>query len=114
MSSNTYINTKTLEYPLHQGDIRLVYPEMGEKFVLPDDTFVEVDDTPIPEAGVNQIVSELKPVLTNGKWIRQFSVRQMTQEEISARDAYLQILKYPNKELRDSLNQSGSAPNVIG
>ena len=114
MSSNTYINTKTLEYPRHQGDIRLVYPDMGEDFILPDDTFVEVEETPTPKVGTNEKLVELQPVLTDGKWVRQFMVQQMTQEEIDERDAYLHILKYPNQQQRESLNQSGSVPNVIG
>lgn len=96
-----------MEYPLYQGDIRLIYPDMGEEFVLPDDTFAKVEDTPIPLYGNNQRLIELQPVLVDGKWVKQFSFRDMTQQEIDERESYFQLIQPPH--LRDS----GSAPNVI-
>lgn len=104
---SAYINTKTMEYPLYQGDIRLVYPEIGEAFILPDDTFAAVEDTPVPSYGINERLVELKPILVNGKWVKQFTIRDMTQEEIDERESYFLLMQPPH--LRDS----GSAPNVI-
>jgi hypothetical protein len=114
MSSNTFINTVTFEYPRHQGDVRLVHPEIGDEFVLPEGSpFVEVEDTPVPEAGVDEVLTEAMPVLTGGKWVRQFSVRAMTQQELDDRQAQLAAMYPPVLPNQDNSNP-GSEPDVIG
>lgn len=92
MSSNSYLKVSTMQYPLHQGDIRLMYPDMGEEFVIPDADIVEVEDTPVPSIGVNEYLVENVPVLIDGKWTRQFEVRQLTAEEIEARDEFMAMM----------------------
>jgi hypothetical protein len=115
MSSNAYINTLTLEYPLHEGDIRNEYPQIGEVFFLPDDVFVEVEDTPFPILGENEVLSEHAPELVDGKWIRQFSVRTLTAEEIEDIRIYNERMNQENnpKAKPQDLSMPGSAPDVI-
>lgn len=68
-----YIKLATMEYPRHQGDVRLEYPDMGNEFVLPE-TYALVQETPEPEVTETQMVVEQFPVLNNGVWERQWVV----------------------------------------
>lgn len=68
-----YIKLATMEYPRHQGDIRLEHPEIGDDFVCPD-TYAHVQDTPEPEVTKTQMVVELPPAQNNGVWERQWAV----------------------------------------
>lgn len=68
-----YIKLATMEYPRHQGDIRLEHPDMGAVFVCPD-TYAHVQDTPEPEVTETQMVVEQFPTQNNGVWERQWSV----------------------------------------
>lgn len=95
MSSYTYLKKSTMQYPLHQGDIRLMYPDMGEEFVIPDEDIVEVEETSLPAVEENQYYIEQKPILIDGKWVRQFDVIAMTEEEITARKEMMEKL-FPN------------------
>jgi hypothetical protein len=76
-----YIKLATGEYPRHQGDVRLEYPEMGEPFVLPD-TYAHVQGTPEPEVTDAQRVVEILPIQVNGQWFMQWMVRDATQQEL--------------------------------
>lgn len=67
----TYINTETLEYPLHDGDIT----EMSEKFVA-------VEETPFPEISNTQKAIEQSPQFIDGKWVRVWQIIDKTAEEI--------------------------------
>jgi hypothetical protein len=116
MSSNIYINTVTLEYPIHQGDIRLLYPDIGEEFILPDGPFVEVEEGVTPVVSANKVLTENPPVFIDGKWIRQLFVRDMTREEI---DYLQQLSNIAAAQMKGQNNQlvnttSGSTPDVIG
>jgi len=78
-----YIKLATGEYPRHQGDVRLEYPDMGEPFVLPD-TYARVQSTEPPEHNYDtQRAVETPPVQINGQWVMQWMVRDATQEEIN-------------------------------
>lgn len=115
MSSNAYINTLTLEYPLHEGDIRNEYPQIGEVFFLPNDVFAEVEDTPLPSFGEDEALAEHAPELVDGRWIRQFSIRILTAEEIEDIRIYNERMNQENNseaKLQD-LSMPGSAPDVI-
>ena len=68
-----YIKLATMEYPRHQGDIRLEHPDIGDVFVCPD-TYAHVHDTPEPEVTETQMVVEQFPVQNNGAWERQWAV----------------------------------------
>ena len=115
MSSNAYINTLTLEYPLHEGDIRNEYPQIGEVFLLPNDVFVEVEDTPLPSFGEDEALAEHAPELVDGRWIRQFSVRMLTAEELEDRRVReeFRIKRFGHETTPQDLLIPGSAPDVI-
>ncbi len=77
-----YIKLATGEYPRHQGDVRLEYPNMGEPFVLPE-TYAQVLSTEPPEHDlVTQRVQETTPLLLDGVWVMQWRVRDATQQEL--------------------------------
>jgi hypothetical protein len=81
-----YINTETLEYPVHEGDIRLVHPEIdasltGETFIAPF-PFAPVIWTESPSFDpMNQIAEQTFPASTNGVWVAQWIVRSLTPQE---------------------------------
>ena len=77
-----YIKLATGEYPRHQGDVRLEYPNMGDEFELPE-TYAQVQRTDPPECDfVTQRAEETPPVLVNGVWVMQWRVRDATQQEL--------------------------------
>jgi hypothetical protein len=78
----TYINKKTNEYPLYEGDIRLLYPDMGSEFILPND-FAEVIENDLPAVTENQTFTETTPKLNaDGVYERVYVVRELTDEEL--------------------------------
>ena len=107
---SAYIKLATLEYPRHEGDIRLDHPEIlesqtGDTFPCPD-TYAPVTFTQRPT--FNSAVSkclEAAPVQTEGVWQTTWVVVHLSQEEL---DFYAQ-----QEASFNSLAQSGSAPDVI-
>jgi hypothetical protein len=87
---SSYIKLSTLEYPRHEGDIRLEYPEItedqtGDSFPCPE-TYALVTPIQIPECNYKtQCVVELQPKQIDGVWIQQFLVRDLTVEELEIR-----------------------------
>jgi hypothetical protein len=79
---STYINTETSEYPLHEGDIRLLFPEIGDEFVLPS-VFAEVPESPLPTLTQTQTFLETTPLLNqNGVYERVYIIRDWTEDEL--------------------------------
>jgi hypothetical protein len=79
-----YIKLSTLDYPKHQGDIRLEHPEIGDEFICPD-TYAEVLDTERPSYDFKiQTIYEDPPSLIDGKWYKNYVVRNYTQQELDA------------------------------
>lgn len=116
MSSFTYINTATLQYPLFQGDIRLEFPNMGDEFVLPNG-YAEIIAIPWPENYDRTLfrVAELAPENVDGVWMQRFEVVAKTEIEIeNERISYAEFLAQHVVDVGQDLNASGSAPNVIG
>ena len=68
-----YIKLATMEYPRHQGDVRLEHPEIGNVFVCPK-TYALVQETPEPEVTETQMVVELPPAQNKGVWERRWAV----------------------------------------
>jgi hypothetical protein len=101
-----YIKLSTLEYPRHQGDIRLEYPNMGDEFVCPD-TYALVNVEPIPDYDPDTSVFEFQdPYERDGQWFQNAIIRLLTQEEIENRNKMFALL---------NLNQAkGTEPDVIG
>lgn len=89
-----YIKLSTLEYPRHEGDIRLEHPEIGEEqtgdsFPCPDTyALVMLIDTPEYNRET-QTFEELPPTQIDGVWTQQFLVRDMTAEELDVRATWL-------------------------
>jgi hypothetical protein len=109
---STYINTNTKQYPLHQGDIRLEVDGIGEEFVCPEG-YAKVQDVDLPDLTDAQYCVENAPQQVNGVWVKQFSVVQMTPEEVTERDAWMVAEAEAQKSKLPNTDQSGSAPNVI-
>jgi len=107
---SSYIQISTLKYPMHQGDIRLLHPEIGETFVCPDD-FALIFETPAPDFSPDtQIAEEKAPHFDGAQWVRVWQIRNLTPEEIEQKKLFDQQAK---AELAPNLSASGSAPNVI-
>jgi hypothetical protein len=81
------LNTKTQEFPLGIGDISLYEPNWVEGNPIPD-YFVEVEITPFPHAESHQIILNNPPALIDNKWVQTSYVRDLTDEEIAATNAY--------------------------
>jgi hypothetical protein len=78
----TYINTETNEYPLYEGDIRLVNPDMGDEFILPSN-FAEVPESNLPTITETQTFTETTPQLNvDGSYERVYVIRDLTEEEL--------------------------------
>ena len=91
---SAYINKETGEYPRYEGDIRLVHPEIGETFVCPPCfELVEEMEPPVYDEA-KQTIIENQPELVDGKYVRFWSVRDFTQEELDIMAAR------PNENLR--------------
>ena len=74
-----YLNTKTLEYPLSEYDIRLQYPEVSfpEAF-SPPDGFTRVTPSEQPTIdGLTQTLREDFPIEVSGEWHQRWSVVQL-------------------------------------
>lgn len=100
-----YIKLSTLEYPRHEGDIRLEYPEItedqtGDTFPCPDE-YALVSPVQIPECDYEfQTVEEIPPTQVDGVWTQQFLVRNLTAEELQARaDALAEIERLKQEQL---------------
>lgn len=80
-----YIKLSTLEFPLYQGDIRLEHPEIGEEFVCPS-TYAPVTVSSYPTIDSNTQKTQLgTPYQSNGQWLVDFSVVELTDEEKAIR-----------------------------
>jgi hypothetical protein len=84
---SSYIKLSTLEYPRHEGDIRLEYPEItedqtGDAFPYPDWAYAKVIYVSPPEVEDTQLYYEIPPVLReDGMYYMTWEVRDLTQEE---------------------------------
>ena len=87
---STYIKLSTLEYPRHEGDIRLEHPEIqesqtGNTFPCPS-TYALVVPTDRPTFDeATQTTQEQAPMQVDGVWTQQWSVRDLTAQELEAK-----------------------------
>jgi hypothetical protein len=121
-----YIHTETKEFPLYEGDIRLVYPNMVE-FVLPEQ-YAEVVVDPAPTCDITDIAERLPPELYDGQWVCKWAVRKVPDEDmemvlynyrLQTDTAFFRAEK--ERELAEAeqaanslLATPGGAPDVIG
>ena len=81
-----YINLLTLEFPRYEGDIRLDHPEIGEDFVCPS-TYAPVTVSPEPSIdSQNQKLQFGSPYESNGWWVVDLIVVDLTDEEKAIRN----------------------------
>lgn len=80
---STYIKLSTMEYPRHEGDIRLEHPEIAEAFACPE-TYAVVEFVSPPEITDDNLrCEEAPPIFEKGVWKMVWNTRQATQEEIN-------------------------------
>ena len=105
----TYINTITLEYPRHIGDIQLENPSTTESDLPEEWQSVTPVERPVYDYET-QVAYELPPIEVDNVWYMQWAIRELTQQELEEKIARL-------TRVRDfsqlSTDVSGSAPNVI-
>jgi len=95
---SSYINIYSLAFPFHEGDIRLLHPEIredqtGDTFPCPPE-FAKVEDVVLPDYDIEThklVVSA--PFKIDGVWKRQCSVLQMTADEITQRQNSIEEYK---------------------
>jgi hypothetical protein len=108
---SAYIKLSTGEYPRHEGDIRLEYPDIsdyqtGDTFPCPP-TYAPVALVPPPKFDqLCQCVYEGPPQQAGSGWIMTWVVRALSPEEIEAR----QKAQVPFDFLS---GYSGAVPDVI-
>lgn len=102
-----YINTQTLEYPLFEGDIRLVYENIGDVFELPDDgVFARVDRELVPDADPDtQILVFNDPTFSDGKWTQTVTVQDLSEEEIALRKQMREEVLFKNFNNQTTVNK---------
>lgn len=99
---SSYIKLATLEYPRHEGDIRLEHPEItedqtGPTFPCPD-SYAQVIEVPAPIITDTQYVTEEPPIYENGVWKRAWSIHEMTEQQIIERDKVRSLLSKSQTE----------------
>lgn len=81
-----YIKTDTLEYPLHEGDIRLRFPNTSfPRPFEPPAGYAPVQSVPRPVVDHTLNVAEGVPENLNGVWTQKWDVTPATSAEVAAR-----------------------------
>lgn len=109
-----YINTKTMEYPLYEGDVRLVHEDIGDVFELPSDSvFAQVEISPIPDVDPDtQILIFGTPTFSNEKWTQAVLVQDLTESEIALRkEMRKQVLSKPINDYQQGTTNETTTTN---
>lgn len=107
---SAYIKLTTLEYPRHEGDIRLDHPEIlesqtGDTFPCPETYALVVPTQRLIFNPATSKCVEGAPVQTDGVWQMTWVVIPLTQEEID--------YNTQQNNAANFLNNPGSVPDVI-
>lgn len=112
-----YIKLSTLEYPRHEGDIRLEHPEIREDQTWPNfpcpDTYALVEwvEPPAVNRENKEVLHELPPIQENGVWKMAWGVRVLSDAEIAQqKEAYAAMMQL----IDPSTAQAGTAPDIVG
>jgi hypothetical protein len=108
----TYIDVETGEYPLFIGDL-VLKTNLSAEEAMKILRYQPVQDVPLPQWDETQRMIELPPILENGVWRKNLSVRTETQEEHDARVKHAEEMAVLN-QTKNTLSASGSEPNVVG
>ena len=109
-----YINTKTKQYPITEGDIKALFPNVSFPFpfVAPTD-YVWVFPAPSPTYdALSQFVRELAPVLAKGNYQQVWEVvdldpEQAEENNAKALQAKREGLVVTPWQIRKALNAAG-------
>lgn len=110
-----FLKLSTMQYPVHEGNIRLEYPEIredqtGDTFPLPSG-YVEVEQTPKPTySPKTQYLTQSAPVKVGQTWQSVWVVNNMTAEQIADIAKADAAMPRPH---RPPTTNSGSTPDVI-
>jgi uncharacterized LabA/DUF88 family protein len=88
-----YINTKTLEYPLTNVDIKAKHPNISfsDSPHINLDPYKLVNQTISPEYdSKTQYIKEIAPKVENGDWIQQWEIFELSQEILQKNKEYLE------------------------
>ena len=108
---SSYINIHSLAYPYHEGDIRLLHPEIredqtGDTFPCPPE-FAPVKEKPFPEFDPNtHKVERTMPFNIDGVWEYTFNVVELTSDEIANRQAILAKIKQMEEDKNAQANSN--------
>jgi hypothetical protein len=110
---SAYIKLSTLEYPRHQGDIRLEHPNIGEEFVCPE-TYAHVEYVEMPDHNhETQTAYQLLPVQTDKVWSMVWAVRDLTAEELADKIRWQEEMRNRNS-VTQNVDVPGTEPTTIG
>lgn len=119
MNITAYINTMTMDYPRHTGDILLDFPEWDPATPIPlPYATVKAINHPETEPMVSYIY-ELPPELVSGEWQQRIEKRYFTPEQIAkfviSENEFMEQMEKLRLGLayRD-LTSEGNIPDVIG
>jgi hypothetical protein len=111
-----FIKLPSLEYPRHEGDIRLEYPtilddQTGETFPVPANYARVLWIDPPDFDPLTQFLTEAAPIEVDGVWSMVWCVNDLSQETL---DRMAQEKMNAAAKRNPKLLNSGSAPDVIG
>lgn len=81
------IEGKTVvEYPIHEGDIRLRYRNVSFPTPFqPPEGYVKIKDIDFPDYDYRKNVEDGKPILVDGEWTRNWIITDASDAEIQER-----------------------------
>ena len=97
------------EYPRHPGDIMIDHPEWQIGDPLPEG-WTEVAPGTIPDITDTQIWEEVEPALVDGTMTRQFTVRELTADELAQRE----LARIRNKVMNGEPLTADEAALLVG
>lgn len=77
-----FYNTQTKTFPIYIGDAQLEYPDWDGDIDNPPTPLVWVADVE-PEFIDGKVIQDAEPKLVNGVWTRQFTYRDLTEDELA-------------------------------
>lgn len=79
-------NNKVVEYPVHEGDLRLRFNNVSFPTPFqPPEGYVKVEDVDFPAYDYTKNVEEGTPILINGVWTRNWVITEASAEELADR-----------------------------
>ncbi len=106
-----WIDTQTMQYPLYEGDIRMLHYgsdlTVGGRYAIVEDTEPPYHSIVVTNGKPDKIVHEEAPAFVDGKWVQQWSLIDYPFEMMA-------LVEEERRKNNPNLSGSGSAPDVIG